>query len=101
LTEQGILPPFNPEPCTAGMAKLKINGNGGVATCELIPHAFGNLFEQSLEAVWRGMHFTDFSNHVIDASHLSPKQFPILSNRNACPGINYLNTGQLEGQTKI
>jgi MoaA/NifB/PqqE/SkfB family radical SAM enzyme len=101
LTEQGILQPFSPDSCSAGMSKLKIYGNGGISACELIPHSFGNLFQQSLAEIWYGMPFSDFSHQVMGASQLSAKEFPILSNRNACPGLNILNTGQMEGQTQI
>lgn len=101
LEKEGFLDPFDPAPCTAGAAKIKINGNGGVATCELLPTSFGNVFQESLSDIWHSHQVRTYSREILDASHLSESQFPILSNRNCCPGLNLLTRAQLDGPTVL
>jgi len=98
LISEGRLKPFKVSPCIAGQMKVKVDAEGNVSTCELLPQGFGNAFVTPLQEVWRSQEVENFSDSVVGIS---------MSERNggsvvhSCPGLNLLNTGELFGRTTI
>jgi MoaA/NifB/PqqE/SkfB family radical SAM enzyme len=102
LVDQGFLRPFAPAPCTAGAMKIKVSAEGGVATCELLPESFGNIHRDSLEDIWRSESYSGYGDRIRGIAKAPTGILPIVSSqKNACPGLNLLNTGRLEGETTL
>lgn len=98
LVEQGRLKAFKASPCVAGHMKVKIDAEGGIATCELFPGGYGNAHAQPLEQLWQ---LGDFSEDGATAMRLSTRETENGKVINSCPGLNLLNTGMLAGKTHI
>ena len=102
LVDEGFLRPFIPSPCSAGAMKLKVSAEGGVTTCELLPEAFGNIHRNSLEDIWRSESLSGYGTRIREIAKAPTGLLPIVSSqKNACPGLNLLNTGRLEGETTL
>jgi len=99
LTEAGFLRPFVPSACGAGKIKVKIDAEGNVSTCELLPQNFGNAFSTPLEKVWRDQGLTAFGDRVVKLSVLSNDSGSKTGGcsgasgckTRTCPGLNFLN----------
>jgi hypothetical protein len=78
--------------------KVKVDAEGSVSTCELLPQGFGNAFVVPLEEVWRSRDVVDFSESIVamSASERDGKSVVL-----SCPGLNVLNTGQFHGRTSV
>jgi MoaA/NifB/PqqE/SkfB family radical SAM enzyme len=94
LVDAGILAPFAPAPCTAGAVKVKVDAEGGVATCELLPITFGNVNDRSLTEIWRSPDLMRFGQRAVQVSNEKRQQGALDL---ACPGLNILRGGSLEG----
>jgi MoaA/NifB/PqqE/SkfB family radical SAM enzyme len=102
LVDEGFLRPFAPAPCTAGAMKVKVSAEGGVTTCELLPESFGNIHRDSLENIWRSESYSGYGRRIREIAKAPTGLLPIISSqKNACPGLNLLNTGRLEGETTL
>jgi len=98
LVEQGWLEPFEPKPCGAGKIKIKIDAEGKVATCELFAGGFGNAHETSVAELWNAPTFKNSSEETIRLANAEKEGTKVIP---ACPGLNLLNTGKMEGRTEV
>lgn len=98
LTEAGFLRPFVPSPCGAGKIKLKVDAEGKVSTCELLPQEFGNAFSTPLETIWRDQNLTAYGDRVVKLSVGSDESKcksggcseSTGCTTRTCPGLNFL-----------
>jgi MoaA/NifB/PqqE/SkfB family radical SAM enzyme len=98
LISEGRLKQFQASPCIAGQMKVKVDAEGNVSTCELLPHSFGNVFVTPLERVWSSPNIRGFSNSVVETSISEQENNSLVR---SCPGLNFLNTGVLRGKTLV
>jgi MoaA/NifB/PqqE/SkfB family radical SAM enzyme len=47
--------PCTGEGCPAGVAHMHLRANGDVSPCDFTPYSFGNIRNQSLKDIWRGI----------------------------------------------
>jgi MoaA/NifB/PqqE/SkfB family radical SAM enzyme len=98
LVAQGRLKPFEPSPCVAGQVKVKIAADGAIASCELFPAGFGNVWSQGFDAPWRDPRFVGEADRMVQLSTAHHRDGrPVL----ICPAMNQLNTGRMEGETAV
>ena len=97
LVAQGYLSCFQVKPCSAGALKVKVDAEGQVGICELLPFALGNAFQSSLEEVWHGPRVTSTSHRIISLSTSERDGDAVTL---SCPGLNFLNRGRFEGRTE-
>ena len=98
LITLGRLKPFEPSPCVAGRVKVKIDVDGGIASCELFPAGFGNVWSSGFAALWRDPRFVGDADRVVQLStahRTGDRQV------RSCPGMNQLNTGRMDGLTAV
>jgi len=98
LIAQGRLKPFEPSPCVAGQVKVKIDADGGIASCELFPGGFGNVWSSGFAALWRDPRFAGEADRVVQ---LSTSHREAEHAVRSCPAMNRLNTGRMEGLTTV
>jgi MoaA/NifB/PqqE/SkfB family radical SAM enzyme len=85
-------------PCVAGRVKVKIAADGGIASCELFPAGFGNVWSSGFGALWHDPRFVGEADRVVQLSTAHRKDSrPVLT----CPALNQLNTGRMEGLTTV
>jgi MoaA/NifB/PqqE/SkfB family radical SAM enzyme len=94
LLKDGIIKPFKPSPCTAGAVKIKVDAEGGVSTCELLPVTFGDVNEADLVSIWSSPRMSNYSQTTIEISDKRRLEGALAL---ACPGLNLLSTGDLRG----
>jgi MoaA/NifB/PqqE/SkfB family radical SAM enzyme len=95
LVKEGSVRGFDPEPCGAGSIKVRVEPTGRIAPCELVPGR-DNVFVMPFETVWRHPTMAGWSRQLIRLSE------PVQENGRplrACPAMNQLNTGRVEGRT--
>ncbi len=97
LISDGYIDTFCPMPCSAGKMKLKVSPEGTVSTCEFLPSSIGNSFDTQLDEVWFNRTASQYSDMVVKLSRSEQNEATVLR---SCPGLNYLNTGQLMGRTE-
>lgn len=98
LIARGRLKPFEPLPCVAGQVKVKIAADGGIASCELFPAGFGNVWSSGFGALWRDPGFAGEADRIVQLSTTHRQDGrPVLT----CPAMNRLNTGRMEGLTTV
>ncbi len=97
LLAAGRLQPFAPEACIAGTVKVKVEPDGGLSPCELVPGR-GNVFAESFEGVWRDASVCGWSDELLRWSISEQRDGrPVRT----CPAMNQLNTGRPTGLTSI
>jgi len=94
LLDDGVIKPFEPAPCTAGAVKVKVDAEGGVSTCELLPVTFGNVNEASLSSIWESPSMASYGETTIEISDSRRREGALAL---ACPGLNLLATGDRRG----
>jgi MoaA/NifB/PqqE/SkfB family radical SAM enzyme len=96
LVAAGILDSFKPAPCTAGAVKVKVDAEGRVGTCELLARSFGNVNQRPLADIWASPELVGFGETAMQIS----KERRLSGDLDrACPGLNILKTGTLEGES--
>lgn len=98
LISLGRLKAFEPSPCVAGQVKVKIDADGAIASCELFPAGFGNVWTQGFGALWRDPRFVGEAEHVVQLSTAHREGGRVIP---TCPAMNRLNTGRMEGATAV
>lgn len=98
LIAQGRLKPFEPSPCIAGQVKVKIAADGGIASCELFPAGFGDVWSSGFDALWRDPRFVGKADRVVQLSTSHRKDGRSVL---TCPAMNRLNTGRMDGPTIV
>jgi MoaA/NifB/PqqE/SkfB family radical SAM enzyme len=94
LLNDRIIKPFKPSPCTAGAVKVKVDAEGGVSTCELLPVTFGDVNEKDLISIWSSPEMSGYSETTIEISDRRRLEGALAL---ACPGLNVLATGDRRG----
>ena len=94
LLSEGVIKPFSPSPCTAGAVKVKVDAEGGVSTCELLPVSFGNVHQRSLSDIWESPELSGYGRETISISNKRREEGNLAL---ACPGLNLLATGTRRG----
>lgn len=98
LIAAGRLKPFEPSPCVAGQVKVKVDAEGRIASCELFPGGFGNVWASGFAALWRHPRFVGAANRVVQLSTAHRKDDrPVMT----CPAMNKLNGGRMDGLTVV
>jgi MoaA/NifB/PqqE/SkfB family radical SAM enzyme len=95
LVASGRLQQFTPAPCSAGKMKVKIDAENHVTTCELLPQSVGDISREPLSQIWSGRSCADLGEQIVSLS------VPRGDRGRICAGLNFLNTGQLDGETSI
>lgn len=98
---QRFLKEKNEPVCHAGSAICFISANGNLNPCILFPLKLGNLKKEKLSDIWKNSNILKKFRKVKISDFINCKTCKFLEFCRLCPGINYLEEGDILKPAKI